>query len=183
MEECDYRKYYYLYENSFVPGSKMSVYVSKDTIELLTVNFGTPKLTDSRYFGSFMCLISKVNDKFSPIFAKKLQQLTEAGLIGYNMRFLLEKNNPKRWEVESGAQILTLEELEAGFVVCMAPLAISALVFCLEWLITLKNFLVFNFIFKKLFAIRLTSKQAAARIWFKKLNQLIEKRKQKQNGD
>lgn len=44
---------------------------------------------------------------------------------------------------------MILEELEAGFVVCMVPLVISVLVSCFEWMPTAKKLIIFIFIFKK----------------------------------
>lgn len=159
MEECDIENYVKGYKRSLVPGSKMAVYVTKDSLGTLRTVFNitsAPKLTEFRYMGSFYCVYIEVNDMFSLIFTKKLQQLVEAGLIEYNMRYYYDEIDPKRWEVESEPKVLTLEELEAGFVVCMLPLAISAVVFCLEWLITLKNYFVIFFIFKKMFEVRLS---------------------------
>lgn len=49
---------------------------------------------------------------------------------------------------------MTFEELEAGFLVCLVPLALSAFIFGMKWLVTLKNLVVFLLIFKKLFEVK-----------------------------
>lgn len=82
---------------------------------------------------------------------RKLQQLSEAGLIDYNTRFWYDRRDPKRNSVEDGPQVLTLGELEAGFVICIAPLIFSAFVFAVEWMISLKYFLIVRTIFQKFF--------------------------------
>jgi hypothetical protein len=41
-----------------------------------------------------------------------------------------------------GAQILTVEQLEAGFVIYLAAVAVCILVFMLEWLVRFKDYLV-----------------------------------------
>lgn len=140
------------YNRLFIPSSKTAMLVDYNRIYAFKIilNFTIPpKLLEERFSGSFFCVYGEVNNPFGQILATKLQKLMEAGLIDYNMRFWLNAINPKLWEVESGPKILTLDELEAGFVVCMAPLVISAVVFCFEWLITVKNYVVFCFIFKK----------------------------------
>lgn len=124
------------------------------------LNFTTfPKLLGERFSGSFFCVYGEVNNLFWHLLATKLQKLVEAGLIDYNMRAWLDIINQKLWKIESGPKVLTLDELEAGFVVCIAPLVISVVIFCLEWLITLKNFIVFYIILQKMFEVRFPSHQ------------------------
>lgn len=84
------------------------------------------------------------------VFDRKLQQYIEADLISYNAQ--MDWNNPKKYEEYTEPfAILTLGELEAGFVVCLVPLLFSIVVFILEWLATMKDLVVFLFIFKKYF--------------------------------
>lgn len=130
--------------------------------------------------GSFQCVCLAANDVLSEILPKKLQQLNEAGLIEYYMRYYFDAVSKIVLRTESGSKVLTLEELEAGFVVCMIPMGISLVAFCIEWLITLKHLTVYQFIFKKLFDSSLSSQQAAFKIWIKKLksNKKIKEKKQ-----
>lgn len=116
----------------------------------------SPKLLEERFSGSFFCVYGEVNNLFWQILATKLQQLVEAGLIDYNMRLWIDVINIKRWKVESGPKVLTLEELEAGFVICLISIVISAVAFCFEWLITLKTFIVFNAIVKIMHEVQLS---------------------------
>lgn len=154
----------------FIPGSKTAMQVHhgfldrfKPTLDSQTFAAyeslfnlkSVPKMLDLRHSGSFYYVFSEVNHMFSGVFAKQLQQLVEAGLISYYMKYWYDENNPKRWKVTKGPKVLTLKELEAGFVVCIVSLSISAGVFCLEWLMALKDLIVFHFIFKKFFEIKL----------------------------
>lgn len=66
------------------------------------------------------------------IFNEKIHQMHSGGLIYY-----LEKNytNPKGLKnqpEEIGPQVLTMEHLEIGFLVCLCPMALSVLVFAGE---------------------------------------------------
>lgn len=93
------------------------------------------------------------------IFDRKLQQYIEADLISYNTRADKEFNNPKTYErSKESFAVLTLEELEAGFVVSLLPLLLSTVVFAIEWMPTLKNLVVFLFVFKSYFDVK-TSEQ------------------------
>lgn len=64
-------------------------------------------------------------------------------------------NNPKKFEgyLELFA-VLTLEELEAGFVVSCAPLLLSLLVYCFEWIKCLIDLIICRLFFKKHFDLK-----------------------------
>lgn len=69
------------------------------------------------------------------IFDRKLQQYIEADLVNYNTRKWNEDSNPYNFEENKKPfAVLTLGELEAGFVICIAPLVLSVIVFGIEWL-------------------------------------------------
>lgn len=88
-------------------------------------------------------------------FDRKLQLYIEADLINYNNRKWDEMNNKEKdKKYKEPFAVLVFKELEAGFVVCSVPLALSILVFCLEWFITLKDLLVFLFVFKSYFDVK-----------------------------
>lgn len=79
----------------------------------------------------------------------------EADLISCNVRSWSEMDNLKKLEKHKESfSALTLSELEAGFVVCLVPLAISILVFLAEWMVTVKNLVVFLFIFTEYFELK-----------------------------
>lgn len=88
-------------------------------------------------------------------FDRKFQQYIEADLINYNIRKYEEDNNYKAFKsYKEPFSVLTLGELEAGFVVCVVPLCLSIFVFCIEWMVTLKDLVLFMYIFEKYFVLK-----------------------------
>lgn len=88
-------------------------------------------------------------------FDRKLQQYIEGDLVNYNVRLWKQRNDPNTMKVdEEPFAVLTLAELEAAFVVSMAPLGVSIVLFIFEWIPTIKDFLVFLIIFKKYFDLK-----------------------------
>lgn len=77
------------------------------------------------------------NLKLFSSFDKKFQQLIEADLFNFYMRdfdrFIERMKVPRKHN--EPFKVLILEELEAGFVVCIVLLAISMLVFAIEWFV------------------------------------------------
>lgn len=89
------------------------------------------------------------------VFDKLLQRYIEADLINYNTREWNERYNPKKLEqFEEPFAVLTLQKLEAGFVVCLVPLFLSIFVFCFEWLVVAMNLTVFLLIFGNFFEVK-----------------------------
>lgn len=89
------------------------------------------------------------------IFDRKLQQYVEADLVNYNNKYFDQRSNPKQFEeYKEPFAVLTMEELEAGFVICFLPLFLSIVVFLVELVPTLKDLAVFLYIFKKFFEIK-----------------------------
>lgn len=88
------------------------------------------------------------NHKFFETFEKKTQQLFAAGIIDHYAADYNDNLNPKQYEhlYRDGPQILTLAHLEAGFVIWIVSICIAISVFICEWLVTLKDFLVIQFV-------------------------------------
>lgn len=100
-------------------------------------------------------LFLRFYDFLFEIFDRKLQQYVEADLVNYNIRRWKDRANPNFFEeIKEPFAVLTLDELEAGFVVCLVPLVLSIFVFAIEWMPTSKDLLVFLFIFKKYFQVK-----------------------------
>lgn len=114
-----------------------------------------PKLLPDRYaWGSTALLFARSHPMYE-VFDRKLQQYIEADLINYCIREYHDDNNPKRLEeYEEPFAVLTLEELEAGFVVCMVPLVLSLFVFGIECILTLVNFVPVIFVFNSYFKVK-----------------------------
>lgn len=67
-------------------------------------------------------------------------------------------------------KVLTFDELEAGFVISVAPLLLAMLVFCFEWIVALKDLVVWFCIFKSFFNARQKSMEAILQSESCKLN-------------
>lgn len=111
-----------------------------------------PKLLENSLMIETMVFIFPVQHFLFEKFDQKLQQYIEADLINYNNRPWLEdiKRKMKRADGAPFA-VLTFGELKAGFVVSLAPLVISILVFGTECLFNLRHLPVVLSLFKTLF--------------------------------
>lgn len=72
---------------------------------------------------------------FSPFFESfnmKIDQLVSSGLISYWVNIAGNKYGYKRKISEIGPEVLTMEHLGIGFLVCFIPLFIGFLVFIAE---------------------------------------------------
>lgn len=72
---------------------------------------------------------------FSPIFEisnEKLHQLIASGLTSYWYDKIINPKGLKIKPEDVGPQVLTMEHVTIGFIVCMWPLALSILVFIFE---------------------------------------------------
>lgn len=114
-----------------------------------------PKLLEERFLLENRALHYPPNHFLFDIFDRKLQQYIEGDFINYNTRYWTRANDPKKFEeFKEPFAVLTLGELEAGFVVCMVPLALSILVFAFEWIPNLWNLFIAICIFKKYFEVK-----------------------------
>lgn len=143
------------YDQLFVAGSKVGMQVHHEVFAYYIINKQKkiPKMLAGRFMLNMRVVGIAVNNKLLKTFDRKLQQLFEADLINYYMRdfeIVVDRaktdNSP-----QEPFKVLTFEELEAGFVVCFVPLLFSIVVFMIEWIITLKNLLVFRSIFEAYF--------------------------------
>lgn len=114
-----------------------------------------PKLLPDRYLMDHTVLSFRLRDFMFEVFDEKIQQLVEGHFIAFHLQ---NDNRAELSEVVKRLEIpfkdLTIGELEAGFVVSTSPLILSLMVFCFEWLVTLKDLLVFLCIFKTYFKMR-----------------------------
>lgn len=105
------------------------------------------------------------NHKLYNVLDHKTKQMFEAGIINHYIDFFkkfldpnfyksLRRVTPKYLEVphvklyKEGPQILTLEHLEAGFVIWLAALSIAVGVYALEWLPRFKDYLIIELVLK-----------------------------------
>lgn len=73
---------------------------------------------------------------FEP-FNQKIQELVEAGIVNLHFSYDLKYNNLKRYNylVFDEPQVLTMKQLEAGFVIWIICLSLSPVAFLMEWLV------------------------------------------------
>lgn len=145
-------------KQTYTAGSKTAVFYHRPSYYWVRANLSKtepPKLLDNRYLLLSSVFAFPPHHFLFDIFNRKLQQYIEADLVNYNLRSFFEEMNPKQYEEDKEPfAILTFGELEAGFVVCTVPLIFSILVFEIEWLQTLKDLVVFLFIFKTYFNVK-----------------------------
>lgn len=111
------------------------------------------------------------NHKLFDVFDLKTQQLFASGIIDYHAAYnkehlklnyyksprlftkdYLENTYPKSFP--EGPNVLTLEHLEAGFVIWITCLCLTLAVLLCEWLIIMKEFIVFRHIFGSFYDMR-----------------------------
>jgi hypothetical protein len=90
----------------------------------------------------------KRNSEYFEIFDEKLQQLVTAGIIDHLISFRKEMLNLKRYAhlYRDEPQVLTMKNLEAGFVIWLISVSIAVCVFICEWISRLHDMLVLEFI-------------------------------------
>lgn len=114
-----------------------------------------PKLLQPRFQLEARSLVFMPFHFLFDVFNKKLQQYVEANLCTSSLSYFDERNSIKRYEqFKEAFSVLTLSELKAGFVVCLVPLILCIFVFGMEWMIALKDLLLFLLIFKTYFDLK-----------------------------
>lgn len=94
------------------------------------------------------CLMFPHFGNFFDIFDTKLQQLSTGGIIEHYTNVYDESLNLKGFEhlQRTGPEVLTIENLEAGFVVWIVSISFAILIFMFEWICQLSDYLVFKWI-------------------------------------
>lgn len=159
--------------NLYRPGTKTGVHFHEDMFDdrfRKKTSKTKPRLLKDRFMLESMAFAFSRRQYLYNVFDRKLQQYIEADLINCNVRAFKENNNPKRYEeFKEPFAVLTLGELEAGFVVCLVPFVLSILVFVIEWTPTLKDLIVFLFIFKTLFEVKKREQKNHAELMTEKI--------------
>lgn len=146
-------EFYAAFELTYVPESKIASVYKMDMYQGVVRHqlnkTEPPLLLKDRFMLESSTLKFHRHHFLFDIFDRKLQQYIEADLINYNLRRWNERANQKMFEeYKEPFSILTFAELEAGFVVCLFPLVLSLLAFVIEWICSLKDSIVFLFVFK-----------------------------------
>lgn len=141
-------------------------------IRLNVMKTTPPKLLPKEFSLESRAVLFTQHHFLFEVFDRKLQQYIEADLINFNLRvFYDEQMNPKKYEKYAEPfAVLTLGELEAGFVVCALPLFLCVLAFGIEWIPSMKSLAIFLFIFKIYFEMKTAEQKQHAFLMQKKFD-------------
>lgn len=147
------------FDRLYSPGCKYGMWFFKNKPALTLIGSlnrsEAPKLLPERYMLEPLLLTFRLRNFMFEAFDEKILQLVEAHFISYYLKYDNRDSYLKKLQRHvKPFKVLTLDELEAGFVVSTSPLILCLLVFCIEWLITLKDLLVFLCIFGAYFEMR-----------------------------
>lgn len=144
-----------LYDQLYTAGPKIGIFYNAQIFPWIQSNLNRskpPSLLEMRFMFESISLGIKPLHFLYDAFDRKIQQYIEADLISYHINKWLEKFNSKKFEkFQEPFAVLTLGELEAGFVISLLPLVSSLFVFAIEWMPRLKDLIIFLIIFKKYF--------------------------------
>lgn len=87
---------------------------------------------ETTFTSAFLALMFKPFSPFFESFNEEIDQLISSGLISYWINIAGNKYGFKRKISEIGPEVLTMEHLGIGFLVCFIPLVISFVVFIAE---------------------------------------------------
>lgn len=110
------------------------------------------KILKERLLAAYQVLLLPAHHRFFNSFNEKFKLMLEAGLFNQYIEESMYLHIAHAQEQpEEPFKVLTLDELEAGFIVCMVPLLLTLVVFCLEWIVTLKDLVVVLCMFEACF--------------------------------
>lgn len=145
----------------FDPKFTGALHISSDLLTMYasyTSGYILDRKLEDRLNVQMMGMAFKRNDKFYDIFNEKFKQLFTASLINryadneYSSISLNPKNY-RRFQPEDGPKVLTMQHLEAGFVIWIVSILVTILVFALEWTIRLKDYILFRYILASFFGV------------------------------
>lgn len=135
------------YESIFDPTFKGSIQVNQDyLIDFATASNGKflDRVLKENLYVEISGLEMPRNHRFYEIFDEKFQQLFAAGIIDHYRDKWVKLTKPKHYRHlrDSCPKVLTMELLEAGFVVWLVSLTAAFVVFVCEWILTGLKWLV-----------------------------------------
>jgi hypothetical protein len=91
------------------------------------------------------------NHDFFEVFDEKIQQLFTAGIVNHFVDEYKKYENLKRYKhlYPDGPRVLSLMDLEAGFVIWLASISFAMVVFVIEWMIRIRRWFVFVHVLKQ----------------------------------
>jgi hypothetical protein len=141
-------------ESLFDPAFKGAIHVAGDLLWQTSKNTECRLLKHvikERFVLAMMGIQFPRNHKFFEIFNRKLQEMATAGLIEHSASSYLSWLKPncyKKYRLKfenDDPKVLSLKDLEAGFVIWLSFICLSVFVFVLEWIWRLTE----SFVLKK----------------------------------
>lgn len=126
----------------FIEGFQLDWYILKSAGQLLKRRLKTPIATE------LVGLEFPRNHRMFRAFDTKLQQLFEGGFIGLFYSTYLRDLRTSDTKESDEPQVLTMDHLEAGFVVWLVSISFAIAAFICEWLVRFRDHLVIRFTFK-----------------------------------
>lgn len=103
------------------------------------------RLLDHRLYLEVSGLVFPKNHKFFEPFNRIVQQFFASGIFSFFNQEATDLLNKKRYEEYSEpGEILTIEQLEASFVIWLVSIGFSVAAFSLEWLVRFRDYIVFK---------------------------------------
>lgn len=137
VETSSWDIYAIIHKKIYDPNFKGTVQVHS---EFLYFHVGVSKgkllhrILKERLYLMMSGMMFPINHKLFESFDKKLQQLMTGGIIDHYREYYHEYSSPKRYDYlyPVKPKVLSLQLLEAGFVVWLVSLLLSVIVFILE---------------------------------------------------
>lgn len=83
-------------------------------------------------FSYFSCVGFRPFNPYFEILNEKISELISAGIVQHTYRNLTRMDIMRNVDDDIGPQVLTMEHLEIGFLICLVPLICAALAFLIE---------------------------------------------------
>lgn len=174
QDKIDRRNFRSAFDLAYTSGSKSSSFYFPEqynaTVRVILGRTTPPDLLKERFMLESKVFLFRPHHFFFDVINRKLQQYIEGDLVNYNMKKWLESSNPRMYdEYKEPFAVLLLGELESGFVVSLLPFALAIIMFCFEWIPTLKNLIVVQYIFKAFYAEKQSEQELFAEDRLKKI--------------
>lgn len=134
FKQCEH---FECYDIAAEPANKATILTSSDTLTgVLNLSYrsgsSSLELLDEIIKTIPMSVMFPFHSPLYEVFNKKIYQLLSTGLIYHWYNHEINRKGLKLKPEEIGPQILTMEHVSIGFLICFIPLALSVLTFLIE---------------------------------------------------
>lgn len=115
------------------------------------------RIVDENLYSQHWSMCFPLFHRFYEGFGEKTQELVTAGIVDYHLDNWIHPDDKKKYKHLNleGPQVLTLEQLEAGFVIWIASVVATIVSFFFEWLVKLCEFILIRLVLKKCFELKI----------------------------